>query len=80
MRREWVDREIKIVVDGVLHHLGRRAADTDLPVSPITLSGDGLGEDVEGEQSPAEEETVVPAPAPGPRRETRRQRKKKKAK
>lgn len=77
MRQEWVDREIKTVVDGVLHHLGRRPTDTDLPVSPITLSGDRLGEDNQEEQSPAEEATAVPAP--GARREARRQRKKKKA-
>jgi hypothetical protein len=78
MRQEWVDREIKTVVDGVLHHLGRRPTDTDQPVSPITLSGDGLGEEDEAE-SPAEE-VVAPVPAPGARREARRQRKKKKAK
>ena len=76
MRQEWLDREIKTAVDGVLHHLGRRPTDTDLPVSPITLSGDGLEEDAE--EGPAAEEAVAPAPVPGARRETRRRRKKKK--
>ena len=74
MRQEWVDREIKTVVDGVLHHLGRRPTDADQPVSPITLSGDGLGE--EDEADPPTEETITPAPAPGAPREARRARKK----
>ena len=48
----------------------------DLPVSPITLSGDGLGE-ADAEERPAAEETTAAAPAPGPRREARHRRKKK---
>ena len=71
MRQEWIDREIKTAVDGVLYAFGKRGLNGDEPVSPITLSGAGLDD---------EAETLPPAPVVGPRKATRQQRKRGKRK
>lgn len=80
-REEWVDREIRTMVQGVHRVLGVGNAD-DTPVSPLTISGDPPPDEETADLVPplvddAEADQTAPAPAPetGTRRTARRKHK-----
>lgn len=81
-REEWVDREIRTVVQGIHHMLGVGRAGEE-PVSPLTISGNPPPDEETGspvspvadEAAPASAETAPPAPATGGRRAARRKHK-----
>jgi hypothetical protein len=61
-REEWVDREIRTMVQGVHRVLGVGNSD-ETPVSPLTISGDPPDEDADDLSSPLATETESEAPA-----------------
>jgi hypothetical protein len=82
-REEWVDREIRTVVQGIHHVLGVGNAGEE-PVSPLTISTDPPPEEEVGDPAPPlESEDVadaapvplVPAPGTRTRRAARRKHK-----
>ncbi len=70
-REEWVDREIRTVVQGIHHVLGVGNAGEE-PVSPLTISADPPDA---GDDPAASEAVTPPAPVAGARRAARRKRK-----
>jgi hypothetical protein len=83
-REEWVDREIRTMVQGIHRVLGVGNAGEE-PVSPLTISADPLEEDnapaapLPDAPEPAPEEAAPPAAPPAPvagaRRAARRKHK-----
>jgi hypothetical protein len=83
-REEWVDREIRTMVQGIHRVLGVGNAGEE-PVSPLTISADPLEEDnapaaplpddPEPQPDEAAPPAAPPAPAAGARRAARRKHK-----
>ncbi len=83
-REEWLDREIRTMVQGAHRMMGVGNGGDDAPVSPLTISSDPPPEEPTDPETPLAEDpatgapesdeadTPTPAPPPAPGAGTRR--------